>query len=387
LKTPFSPLGGLILIVVAAVAFVGGRSTARSSSPARVAPVSGSSKPVNPTTTTGRTADAFTPAGDIAATVTRLHASVASLAQEEERQRLIEQWAETDPQAAINFALTQLRADRRAQAMAAILAFWGRNQPDAAWNWVAQNMPQATHHFDTLLEVFGKNSPALAARYAAQFAQQHPGTAVEVHLAALLGITHHGDFTGARAFIDGNPNLQPDERAVLFNFVAGQWARFAPAQAAVWVQGLPEGPLRNHALIGLGESWSDVDPAGAAAFAAQLPPGELRQLTLQQAISKWAVQDSPRANEWIVRNEPHADFDQAIAAMATGQEFIQQHLDLALGWADTIHREELRVESIGQIISNWFAHDQNAALNYLRTAANLPADKRTALLQQLESSR
>jgi len=76
---------------------------------------------------------------------------------------------------------------------------------------------------------------------------------------------------------------------VLFNFVAGQWARFAPAQAAVWVQGLPEGPLRNHALIGLGESWSDVDPAGAAAFAAQLPPGELRQLTLQQAISKWAA--------------------------------------------------------------------------------------------------
>lgn len=330
------------------------------------------------------TDDATRASSDLASLVARVQLAPRSLADEDERQRLIEHWAAKDPRAAIEFARTQLRGDRRAQAMAAILARWGTDDPAAAWQWVAVHAPEARHHFDTLLEAMGKNAPALAARYAADFAQQHPGTAVEMHLAALLGLTHVGDFATARAIVDGNGALTAEERGVLHNFIAGQWARFAPADAAAWVQSLPAGPGRDQAIVGLGESWSDVDPSGAADFAAKLPAGELRQVALRQAILKWSLADSAKANEWVATNKPHEDFDQAIAAMVTFPEYIERHLDLALNWADTIYGVELRQEAITQIIGNWHAHDPAAALEYLRSRAKLPAAAREALLKQLQ---
>lgn len=144
-----------------------------------------------------------------------------SLAAEDERQHMIEAWAELDPSAAINFVRNEMKGDRQAQAMAAVVSIWGKKDPAAAWSWVSKEMPTATHHFDNLLEVFGRNSPETAARYAAAYSVQHPEATLEVHLAALLGITYKGDFDAARALVDLNGSLDPIIRGNLDNFIAG----------------------------------------------------------------------------------------------------------------------------------------------------------------------
>lgn len=307
-----------------------------------------------------------------------------NLAEEEERQQAIERWAEVDPRAAIDFARSKLKGDRQAQATAAVLAIWGKNDPDAAWNWVSTEMPSATHHFDTLLEVFGRNSTELAGRYAAKFAAVHPEAALEVHLAALLGVTHRGDFVGARALAE-NSALDAASRATLNNFIAGQWARFAPEDAKAWVMTLPAGPQREQALVGLGESWSEVDPAAAASFAVSLPAGATRTLAMRQAIAKWVMTDPEAARAWVMNTHWHEDFDQAVGSIATDPNLVNRDPARALKWAGAIFDDALRSRSVGAILHNWYPADPAAATAYVQASPEFTPEQRADLLGRLQA--
>jgi hypothetical protein len=317
----------------------------------------------------------------------RVAAPVASQAAEEERRHLIERWAERDPRAAVAFARTQLKGDRQAQAMSAIISIWGKNDPAAAWAWVKAEMPSATYHFDNLLEVFGHNSPELAGRYAAAFAAEHPEATLEVHLAALLGVTFQGDFAAARAIVDGNASLDPTVRGNLDNFIAGQWARYAPNDAAKWVLSLPAGPQRDQALIGLGESWSEVDPARATEFAAAWPEGETRSVALRQGIAKWVEADPAAAREWVLKTDRQTDFDQAVQAIATQNNFMNREPARAIKWAATIFDDTLRAQSVSRILYSWYPNDPAAATAYLQSSQDLSTDQRAELLRQLQSTK
>ena len=305
-----------------------------------------------------------------------------SLATDDERQKTIEQWAEHDPLGAIEFARTKLKGDRQAQALSSVLAIWGKNDPAAAWAWVGTNLPTATHHFDTLLEVFGKSSPAIAARYVKEFVQKHPETTLEVNLAALLGITYTGDFAAARAFVDSNATLTPELRGNLNNFIAGQWARYEPEAAAAWTMSLPAGPQRDQALIGLGESWAGVDPAAAAKFATALPVGATRQLALRQAIANWLETDADQARKWVMDTNQHEDYDQAVAAVATQNNFMFREPDRALQWAGTIFDDTIRMQSTSAILFGLYSRDPTTTVAYIRGAPNLTAAQRAQLLTQ-----
>ena len=310
-----------------------------------------------------------------------------SLAEEDNQEKAIEAWAESEPRAAIAFVRRELRGDRQAQALSAVLAIWGKHDPDAAWRWVAAEMPTATHHFDTLLEVFGRTSTATAARYAAEFASEHPSAAVEAHLAALLGVTYRGDFAGARALVDANQALSAEDRGTLTNFIAGQWARFAPAEAAAWALQLPAGVQRDQALNGLTESWSDVDPARAAEFAVGLPGGEVRTVALRQAISKWVMADADAARAWVVKTDRHEDFDQAVGAIASDANLVNRDPLRALRWAATIFDDDLRVQKVSTILFAWYPLDPAAATHFLEAAADFTPQQRQDLLSRLRLSR
>ncbi len=377
----------LLLAVVAVAAFFAGRLSRPSSAADRsavTAPVARSDSAPG-RDEAGRALAATTSeagAGVRADFAGRAARPPQSPATDDERQKTIEQWAEHDPLGAIEFARTKLKDDRRAQAMSAVLAIWGKNDPAAAWTWVKNNEPAATHHFDTLLEVFGKTSPATAARFVNEFAQAHPEAALEVNLAALLGITYTGDFTAARAFVDGNATLAPEVRANLNNFIAGQWARYAPEAAAAWAMSLPAGPPRDQALVGLGESWAGVDPAGAAKFAAALPGGETRQLALRQAITHWLETDPDQARRWVLETNHHEDYDQAVAAVATQNNFMFREPDRALRWAGTIFDDTIRVQSTATILAGLYERDPATTVAYIRSAPDLTEEQRRHLLGQ-----
>ena len=378
----------VLLTAVAAAAFVAGRLSLSlfpgagrlglDSAKASTSPAEGQDKPAK-ASATDVTKDGNSDGANFSSRAAR---PPQSLAADDERQKTIEQWAEHDPLGAMEFARTKLKGDRRAQAMSAVLAVWGKNDPAAAWSWVSNNEPTATHHFDTLLEVFGKTSPATAARYVNEYVQTHPEAALEVNLSALLGITYSGDFSAARAFANASPNLTPEVRNNLNNFIAGQWARYDPEAAAAWTMSLPAGPQRDQALIGLGDSWAGVDPAGAAKFAETLPAGESRQLALRQAINNWLQTDPGQARQWVMDNNTHEDYDQAVAAIATQSNFMFREPDRALQWASTIFDDTIRLQSTGAILAGLYSRDPATTVTYIRNANNLTVEQRAQLLAQ-----
>jgi hypothetical protein len=206
---------------------------------------------------------------------------------------------------------------------------------------------------------------------------------LEVNLAALLGITYNGDYTAARAFVDGNSTLTPEVRSNLNNFIAGQWARYEPTAAAAWTMALPAGPQRDQALIGLGESWAGVDPAGAARFAATLPAGESRSLALRQAITSWLETDAGQARQWVMDTNQHEDYDQAVAAVATQNNFMFREPDHALQWTGTIFDDGLRLRTTATILAGLYSRDPSMTVAYIRGMTDVTEEQRAQLLSQI----
>jgi hypothetical protein len=79
------------------------------------------------------------------------------------------------------------------------------------------------------------------------------------------------------------------------------------------------------------------------------------------------------------------DFDQAVASVATMRFLVEEHVDLALNWADTIFNESLRVAALNEILSNLAMHDRTAALNYARSDSHLSPELREQLVRQLQA--
>lgn len=305
---------------------------------------------------------------------------IPSAATQEEQQQLLAALAAVDPRAAMAEA-QQLKGDRQAQAVAAVLAVWGEHDPEGAWSWVAAGNPDNIYQFDQLLEVFGKNNPEAAARYANSLATTRPELTQEVYLSALMGITHAGGYEAARQLAE-SANISAVDRAVLLNYVAGAWGGYEPEAAMAWVMGL-SGELQNSALVGLGESWSNLNPPAAANFAAGLGASPQRQLLLQQAISKWLMDDPAAVTNWLAAAENHQDYDQAINTLATLPGMMRDHTQTALSWSERIYDTNLRVTALQQILAEMKLKDPASAVAYVRSAPSLTLLQRTQLLNGL----
>lgn len=306
---------------------------------------------------------------------------IPSAATQDEQEHLLAALAAIDPQSAMAQA-QQLKGDRQAQAVSAVLAVWGETDPDAAWNWVGSTHPDNIYQYDQLLEVFGRNNPETAAHYAMSLASSRPDLTQEVYLSALMGITHAGGYDTARQMVE-SANINGEDRAVLMNYVAGAWASYEPQSAVQWVMG-QSGDLQSSALIGLGESWSNVDPQAAANFASKLN-GPQRQLLLQQSISKWLRDDPSAATNWLASAGNHQDYDQAVQSVATLPNLVRDNAQTALAWSERIYDSNLRVNTVQQILSEMKMKDPVGAASYARSAPNLSQAQRTQLLSSLDT--
>lgn len=305
---------------------------------------------------------------------------IPSAATQDEQQHLLEALAAVDPQAAMTQA-QQLKGDRQAQAVSAVLAVWGEKDPQGAWGWVESTHPENIYQYDQLLDVFGRNNPETAARYATSLAGTHPDLTQEVYLSALMGITHAGGYDTARQLVE-SANISTEDRAALMNYVAGAWASYEPQAATQWVM-RQSSELQSSALVGLGESWSNVDPQAAANFASKLN-GPQRQLLLQQSISKWLMDDPAAASNWLSAAENHQDYDQAIRSVATLPNLIRDNAQTALSWSERIYDGNLRMSTLQQILGEMKQKDPVGAASYARSASNLTTAQRTQLLNSLD---
>jgi hypothetical protein len=319
-----------------------------------------------------------------------LSANLTSAAQLEKLFDLLRTWAICDPDAALAFALENLKLRRQEQAVRAMLGDWTERNPQAAWNWATNGNPQFV---DAVLSQLGKTDGTKAWEFATAYAANHTNVARSTYVGALRGMTYAGDFANAARLLQEDKLLSAGDRtAVASLLIASEWGRNDPQGAAEWAGSLAkDDPIRERVLAQLGAAWSSVNPSGAAEFGAQLPIGEARREVVTRAINNWIDRDPIAVGEFLKNLPSSPDFDEAIRRFATHPTIVTETAT-AIGWAQLITDAEQRTQALVEIINSWMLRDSAAAAEYLQNTRDISPNLRAEIQgrianQDLYSSR
>jgi len=281
--------------------------------------------------------------------------------------------ATTQPATALAYIKDHLIPQHQSALFSKVLAIWAKSAPQEAWNWVCQKMPDDYTQYDAVLSEIGKANPDTALRFATELAGKKDAKHTQtIFVSALRGIVYSGNYRLATQLI-ANAQLPPGrEEFDLSSFVAGEWGRYNPEEAAQWVKTLPQdSSSRQWALTSLGVSWAQSDPRAVADFAAQLSPSVGRQNMLSTALSTWAVQQPEEAGAWLNQHPNDPSMDSVVRSMAGSPKLVQDHPDLAVAWANTIFDDDIRLQTMGLIVTQWMESNPLAANEFLKTTKDL----------------
>jgi hypothetical protein len=277
--------------------------------------------------------------------------------------------AAVDPNAAVEYAVHNLKPPFQSQALTKVLGVWAGNDGVSAWNWAKKNESGNSLFTGAVLKEIASAQPDMAWQFATELAKTTPDRAAGLYVSAMSGMMYMGKYQDAARLLDSA--ILPPEAAQssfgLTGLLAGQWGSFAPADAAQWVLTLPQGSnARSQALLALGQSWANVDPAQATDFASQLPASAERISMLTAGLNAWAASDPRAASQWVSSISPGADYDQFAAAIAAAPNIINSSPEDSVAWALAISDDNLKMDSLTKVFTQWFQVADVNAMAYLR---------------------
>ena len=313
--------------------------------------------------------------------VQRLAASPPTQQRDEQIRQMLSALVAQNPRAAIELAIESFPGLPCPDALAAVLEAWARSDPTAAWEWtIANSAPEETRQLGIVLAEIAREDAALALRYAADAATLQPGIAEDCYAPIFDAMMQSGNYADA---------LQAAQQAfssnLLLNWsqrIASQWAVAQPQTAEAWLQTAANSPARDRMLVEFSQA-SATNPTHAVELAFQIQLGELRRSALTEAVIAWFNTDPVAATAWINRFDLHADLDGAVAFIATLPYIVTARTDVALGWAESIVSEDMRLERLGAIISAWAIRDRGAALKYIENSPLMTEVQRQALMGRI----
>ena len=171
----------------------------------------------------------------------------------------------------------------------------------------------------------------------------------------ILAGVRHDPLAGAAAASEwlkgaGVEVVESDATRKAIESVAKALTESTATEAGDWATNLPQGKARETAVASVSENWSSFDPAGASEWLATLP---------QDAARDTAVEN-------LVNNIP----DDPVGAFE---------------WGLFVGDEKKRGELLGGVVKRWRHSDPDAAREAINGAAELSADERDQLLDQLEN--
>ncbi|MCW1921049.1 hypothetical protein OKA05_00690 [Luteolibacter arcticus] len=98
---------------------------------------------------------------------------------------------------------------------------------------------------------------------------------------------------------------QPAERDDALGRVAAVISATDPQRAAALaLEEVPEGPLRDRTVVQVVQRWSQSAPADAGKWVAALPAGRARSAALEHLAGTWSAADAPAFAAWASKQEP-----------------------------------------------------------------------------------
>jgi len=294
-------------------------------------------------------------------------------------------WAETSPQAAMEWASHSLTGSIRQMAVAEAAGQWARQDPQTAAQWAAER-ENSTSAGTALSEVMGywaETDPQGAAAWAAKLPD---GSLKNAALSSLV-LNWADQFPNEAATWAATQEGKPE----LLELAGSAWAKTDPVGAATWASSLKNPESRSEILSTTLATWAAASPQSALAWVAQTSSPDTEPLR-ETILGQWAGEDPSAALSWAQSNNlPEAG--QAIIFRqwaATTPETLENWVDsqppqnrpdtalnsLALSMAEenpptallrasTIQDPRTRAKTLRKILSHWEDTDATAAAAWL----------------------
>lgn len=250
--------------------------------------------------------------------------------------RLLNRWAETDPTAAMDYAMSHPGKDRN-KRIAGVIGTWAKQDFSTATAWW-RGLPEGrtkAHVLIGLTKVLGS------------VAKQNP--------------------TAAVSFLASLPE-RSDARSDAFRTVAKAWGMNNFSAAVAWWRGLPEGIEKRQALQGLTEYHgynNRTEFERSIDFAISLPRSVSRQEAILRMAGGWAQQDFNAALEWAQRLPDAADQQQVITCLAQNiNEFAMKDPEAAIEFGLSLPNASLSDLVLHRATHIWAKIDRDAALEW-----------------------
>lgn len=368
-----------------------------------------------------------------------LSASSSGNAYSDPRVQVIQNWGQSDPQAALEAALTIGESAQRSLAVSRAVEAWAETDFSAALNYatstedpvirsdILQNLSE-NPNIDpkALLQAVMEHVPAgetfqrAVAGVFSSWARQNPAAAAAAALELPAGQTFsrvttqiasqwmasttnkQEVFDWVRKLPAGEArsnsmqsvfstwsgedpqaaaralsNLTAEDRKKALQSVASGWARNSPDAALKWSSSLTDPEERANAVRSVLSEWVNTSPAAAAKYVDAMPESE-RASVMQTVVSSWASKDSESAAAWLDKQPAGPSKDGALRSLS--RQIAKEDPEAALTWVAGITDEKDRMRQTESIARDWIRQDPNTAKAWISTS-KLPENIRNNLLK------
>ncbi len=321
---------------------------------------------------------------------------------------LVARWAEIDPAAAAQFALTIPESVSRSMTMRATLGVWIATSPEAAMAWASSLPPgqQRSRTITDVLSALAQRDPVSALHLLERLPKDRARDNSSFNI--LSEWAKSNPRAAADYWMETIPSTGPDVNGTLAQ-IAGLWARSNPQEALTWARLLPESAAKNNTLgsiIGgmagkdpqqavsqlaqlpaasqasaageVARQWAQNNATAAATWAGRLPEGEARANAFRSIAQTWSDQDPVKTANWLDHLPASQSRDAAVSAFT--HQVSDGDPEGAAVWAGTISDLNTRQADLERIALTWMWQDKNAASRWIAATPSLTEDVKARLL-------
>ncbi|MGK0188148.1 MAG: hypothetical protein ACI9R3_003940 [Verrucomicrobiales bacterium] len=158
--------------------------------------------------------------------------------------------------------------------------------------------------------------------------------------------------------------LSDDLKPGAINQISDRYAREDLASAVSWIAQFAGENYATDALNDVAESWAESDPAAVVDWALDLP-ASAQPGVFKEAMDEWAESDPTAASQHLTAMQDSPAKDLAVEGFA--KELVKTDPHPAAVWAATITNDEVRLETLKEVTSQWSKSDPDAAEAWLQS--------------------
>ncbi|MEY2563221.1 MAG: hypothetical protein QOH88_1414 [Verrucomicrobiota bacterium] len=209
------------------------------------------------------------------------------------RVTIAENWAASDPQAALAWAQTPSDDPSAKYAVSGAIAGWWHTDPRAAEDYVASHLDSVGAETVMALtrQIFGQD-PQRAKEWATQLSTVEARRSATTFIAMQLA---QSDPKSAGEWV---VTLPDDVRERAMYSVMNSWARREPEAVAGWINAL-SGNRRDEAIGAYSSTLSVRNPTVALTWATSISDEKLRDTSVHRIVTTWMYRSPREATAWI----------------------------------------------------------------------------------------